>query len=128
MNLPETDGLSPEALAVLMPTEETDETQVAEARIGDLLKGMADEQRRNQRTLGAARFCWARCPLGVIGDRCTGPLREGQGEWSVLKQVPAPDTPLKLEIHGVIFLQLRNVVNGPIDSSAASRRKPAHDR
>jgi hypothetical protein len=106
MNLPELDGLSPEALAVLMPTEETDETQVAEARIGDLLKGMADEQRRNQRTLGALPdFVGldARSALSEIAALDLSVKVRGSGR--VLKQVPAPDTPLS-EIHGVIFLQL----------------------
>ena len=106
MNLPELDGLSPEALAVLMPSEDNDDAQVAEARIGDLLKGMADEQRRSQRTLGALPDFVGldvRSALSEIAALDLSVKVKGSGR--VLKQVPAPDTPLS-EIHGVIFLQL----------------------
>ena len=106
MNLPELDGLSPEALAVLMDTEESDDAQVAEARIGDLLKGIADEQRRTQRSSGALPdFVGldARSALSEIAALDLSVRVKGSGR--VLEQVPAPDTPLS-EIHGVIFLQL----------------------
>ena len=106
MELPDLDGLSAEALAILAPGETSDETQVAEAHIGDLLKGMADEQRRNQRILGALPDFVGLDARSALSEIATLdlPVRV-QGSGRVLKQVPAPDTPLS-EIHGAIFLQL----------------------
>ena len=106
LDLPELDGLSEEALAVLIPSVDEDDAQAAEAQIGDLLKGMADEQRKNQRTLGSLPDFVGLDARSALSEIATLELPvKVVGSGRVLKQVPAPDTPLS-EIHGAIFLQL----------------------
>ena len=80
------------ALAILFG-ETSDDTQVAEAHIGDLLKGMADEQRRNQRILGHYPIAGLDAPaLSEIAIPDL-PVRV-QGSGRVSSSRFAPDTPL----------------------------------
>jgi membrane peptidoglycan carboxypeptidase len=106
MELPDLDAPSEAALALLMPEEHDEELGETEVQIGDLLKGMADERRRSKRSSGAlpdfigldARSALAELSVLDLDVKLSGSGR-------VLKQVPAPDTPIS-EIHGAIFLQL----------------------
>jgi hypothetical protein len=106
MELPDLDAPSEQALALLMPEEPDEELGKAAVQIGDLLKGMADERRRSKRSSGALPdFVGldARSALTELSVLDLDVKLSGSGR--VLKQVPAPDTPIS-EIHGAIFLQL----------------------
>ncbi len=106
MELPDLDGMSSAALAVLVPDADDQEVDAAEERIGDLLRGLESEERRSKGRTGALPdFVGldARSALSELANLDLPVQISGSGR--VLKQVPAPDTPIS-EIHGAILLQL----------------------
>ena len=106
MELPDLDAPSEAALAVLRDEPADDELGEAEAQIGSLLRNMATEERRLQRRAGALPDFVGLDVRSALTELSTLDLPvKVSGSGRVLKQVPAPDTPIS-EIHGAVYLRL----------------------
>jgi cell division protein FtsI (penicillin-binding protein 3) len=106
MELPDLEALSEEALAVLIPQPEDHDLGAAEEQIGDLLRGLEEQERRSKRSSGSLPdFVGLDARSALSELAALDLLVKISGSGRVLKQAPAPDTPIS-EIHGAIFLQL----------------------
>ena len=82
------------------------EVGAAEEQIGDLLRGLEDEERRSKRKVGSLPDFVGLDARSALSELAALDLQvKVSGSGRVLEQVPAPDTPIS-EIHGAIFLQL----------------------